>query len=120
MNMCHGWHFPEGTTAGIGVFTRALSDARLTYPAQHGMVFEQQRLVVHWLAGHVRRAPNQPHWNGWASARTACISWAASARPSTPWHNEGLNVAMTRWPCQVYKTDNLFQASGSTLPFAST
>jgi prepilin-type N-terminal cleavage/methylation domain-containing protein/prepilin-type processing-associated H-X9-DG protein len=124
MNMCHGWHFPEGTTAGIGgapPYESPLSDARLTYPAQHGMVFESSNAWwCHWLGHPYVSAPNQPHWNGWGFSSDGMYLLGCLGETIYPWHNEGLNVAMTDGHAKWYKTDNLFQASGSTLPFASS
>ncbi len=123
MNMCHGWHFPEGTNTGSGggAYVCPLNDAMLPYPAQHGMVFESSNAWwCHWLGHPYVSAPNQPHWNGWGYSSDGLYLLGVLGETIYPWHNEGLNIALTDGHAKWYKTDNLFQASGSTLPFASS
>ncbi len=116
MNMCHGWHFPEGTTAGIGgapPYECPLSDSRLTYPSQHGMVFESSNAWwCHWL-GH-------PGWDGSGVSEDGTYLVGVLGETIYPWHNEGLNIAMTDGHAKWYRGDALRGIAGNTQPFASS
>jgi prepilin-type N-terminal cleavage/methylation domain-containing protein/prepilin-type processing-associated H-X9-DG protein len=116
MNMCHGWHFPEGSTAGIGgasPYECPLSDSRLTYPSQHGMIFESSNAWwCHWL-GH-------PGWDGWGTSEDGTYLVGTMGETIYPWHNEGLNIALTDGHAKWFRGDSLRGVAGNTQPFASS
>jgi prepilin-type N-terminal cleavage/methylation domain-containing protein/prepilin-type processing-associated H-X9-DG protein len=114
------WFFPEDTDPN-GRYGCPVSDARLTYPSQHGLLFESSNAWwCHWLGHPYVSSPNQPHWNGWGYSQDGLYLLGLLGETIYPWHNEGLNIALTDGHAKWYKTNTLFSASGSTEPFASS
>ncbi len=86
MNMCHDWHFPEGTYTG-GSLPYPLNESSFRHVANTGVVFESSNAwYCHWLP--------QPGWNLTGTTGNGELYLLGQLNETIwPWHGEGCNVA---------------------------
>ena len=91
MNMCHNWHFPEGTNtvAGAPDYVYPVTQSQAENPTQTIVILEGNTTIGwfwnHWNAAH----------NGWANTRTdggKLIFRGVLGEEMTQRHNDGVSI----------------------------
>ncbi len=93
MNMCHGWHWPEGTlqTAGVAGWEWAktsypVTESIMQYPTQSSMIIENSNCWWnHWFP--------DPGWNNIDRTGGKTVLIGVLGEAAYPRHGDGMNVA---------------------------